>query len=87
MAEEPPSLLWDEHGRHSLVLSFGHEATPQDKKKRVKWKCWVTCESYAAIDHVIFEDGISSVTDTAPNRSASWFVDMERLARPGCARS
>ena len=32
-------------------------------------------------------NGISSVIDTAPNRSASWLVDIDRLALPGAALS
>ena len=78
MAEEPEGcgseeavrnydMMFDERGRHELVLSIGHQTFPVDKRqRRIKWRCFVQTESVAIVNNVTFEvmDGMSARGET-----------------------
>ena len=53
--------LFDERGRHELVLSIGHMTYPVDKRqRRIKWLCFVKTESLSVVDSCSFSvaDGL-----------------------------
>ena len=47
--------LFDERGRHELVLSIGHQTSPVDKRhQRIKFRVWVQTESVAVVANCVF---------------------------------